>query len=959
MAKVVHSGFNRILALLQQRTGVDFAEYKEPTLRRRIERRMKARKIHTLDEYSRYLRSNPPEIHQLFQDVLIQVTSFFRDPLVFKTLKAGYLSQLTRGHRSAGPIRIWVPACSTGEEVYSLAMILAELQNGRENPREVHIFGTDVNEAHLDKARAGIYPNAIRKDVSAERLRRFFEPVKDGFRVGKLIRDFCIFARHNLASDPPFCNLDLISCRNALIYMTPTLQAKIMPTFHFALKSTGCLLLGTSESVGTSSELFLSQEKKSSLYRKKAGLPKEIPGAFLPASSSVCEAAQPGPQKAPTPFPARLSPSELRAAVDKIIAENSTRIEDLRVGPITIPNTNESVYLVFVEPQRAKSDQKETGVQASSPNRAGEVARLRRELLSMRKSLETVIEQKEAANEELRAANEEVISSNEELQSTNEELETAHEELQASNEELATLNGELENRNTELERANVIASHFKAIVDSSDDAIISKDLNGIIQSWNNAAQRLFGYTAEEVIGKPVTVLFPPELVAEEPVILAKLRAGQHIDHYETVRRHKDGRLIDISLSVSPIEDSAGHIIGASKIARDITDKKRAELEIRRARDDAERASHAKDAFLAALSHELRTPLNPILLVASDAAADQELSPGIRANFDLIRRNIELEARLIDDLLDLARVGAGKLKVENHRVNIHAVLAAAIAVVQSEIEQKKITLTQELADSQSAIFGDIVRLQQVFLNVLKNAVKFTPPEGKITVESRAMGGEYVVQVSDTGIGMSERELAHVFDAFKQGDHSEDARRFGGLGLGLTISKNLVALLSGTIEASSKGRGRGSTFTLKFPLAEPLNQAEKPVPPSAPKSEKHIPPLRILLVEDHEPTRIALARLLINRRHRVAMAESAGEAIALSKKNKFDMIISDIGLPDGNGYDLFKTIVKQSPQAKGIALTGYGMDKDLAHSKDSGFFTHLTKPVRIEDLETALSEVTRLE
>ncbi|HTV42544.1 MAG TPA: CheR family methyltransferase [Candidatus Sulfotelmatobacter sp.] len=954
MAREVNGWFDKILALLHQHTGVDFTNYKQATLRRRIERRMNARKIGSFNEYCQYLRKNRSEAKELFNDILIPVTSFFRDPGVFKALKTTYFPQLLRSNHSNEPLRIWVPACSTGEELYSLAMILAELKEAKKDPREVQIFGTDISERALERARAGLYPQSIGKQVSAERLRRFFGPVKAGYAIRKEIRDLCIFARHNLAVDPPFSNLDFISCRNALIYMTPALQSRILAIFHFALKPAGLLLLGPSETTDGSSNRFTIGDRKINLFRRKAHQKKQVPPAFL-QSSDFDRPSHVAARRAAATSIRELNPSQLRFAVEKIIQRGEEMEMESQVVPITIPKTGEKAYLVFGAPK--KPDKRKPGPSGATggPDKDLEVenAKLRKELFGIRKAVEMIIEQQEATNEELRAANEEVVSSNEELQSTNEELETAKEELQASNEEMATLNTELESRNGELERANAISGHFKAIVESSDDAIISKDLNGVIRTWNKGAEKIFGYTAEEAVGKPVTILIPPDHIDEEPGILARIRAGDRIDHYETVRVRKDGQLIDISLTVSPIKDDAGRITGASKIARDITAKKRTEMELKQARDEAERASRAKDDFLAALSHELRTPLNPVLLVASDAVSDPELPPGVRASFDTILKNVELEAKLIDDLLDLARVRAGKLKVEKHYVNVYSVLTSTLAIVQNEIDKKCVALKQKFDDTRSVILGDTVRLQQVFWNILRNAVKFTSPGGAITIETSATREKCIVKISDTGIGMSGKELAHVFDAFKQGDHSVEPHRFGGLGLGLTISKKLVDLHSGVIEASSKGRGAGSCFTITFPLAEwsgntdrkasmgRINQADKSIG------------LQVLLVEDHEPTRSALARLLANRQHRVMVAGSVSEAVSLSEKTHFDLVISDIGLPDGSGYDLFKNVLKHSPNARGIALTGYGMDEDLARSKESGFSMHLTKPVKIDALDDALA------
>jgi signal transduction histidine kinase len=426
-----------------------------------------------------------------------------------------------------------------------------------------------------------------------------------------------------------------------------------------------------------------------------------------------------------------------------------------------------------------------------------------------------------------------------------------------------------------------------------------------------------------------------------------------------LKRKPEEDLVYIKLISTPVHTKGAAMVYKS-IFINVTEEKLAEKKLqqslereRAAREAAEAADRAKDNFLAALSHELRTPLNPVLLVASEAATNRELPPGVRASFDMIRRNVELEARLIDDLLDLTRVTAGKLKFEKHHVNVHAILKNTIALLQSEIDQKRIKLKQNFAAFQTIISGDGVRLQQIFCNVLKNAVKFTPAEGTISVETASTGKEFSVSISDSGIGMTAEELRRAFEIFTQGEHAKHPHRFGGLGLGLTICKKLVELHDGKIDASSKGRNQGATISIKFPLAELNREAKRSQVAVGPT--RHLSPTsraRILLVEDHEPTRVTLASLLSRRRHNVKMAISVTEALALAAKNDFDVVISDIGLPDGNGFDLFKKLRKQSP-VKGIALTGYGTDDDIARSREAGFSTHLTKPVHIELLDNALT------
>lgn len=506
---------------------------------------------------------------------------------------------------------------------------------------------------------------------------------------------------------------------------------------------------------------------------------------------------------------------------------------------------------------------------------------------------------------------------------------------------------------TEFKQMLGVHRWLAAIVESCNDAIIGKDLHGRIISCNHGASELYGYSREELVGKPITILTPPDIQDEEKKINERLRLGGKIEHYETVRRRKDGIIIPVSLTISPIRDAGGKLIGASNIARDITERKNYEqkLEASLARERA--ANRAKDDFLAALSHELRTPLNPVLLLASDGVRNAEFAPQARMDFDTIRKNIELEARLIDDMLDLTRITRGKLTLDTKPVDIHIALHDAAGTVQADVDLKKIRLTLNLSAKRPVVCGDAVRLRQIFWNVLKNAVKFTPERGKISVETRALpDGKLLVVIADTGIGMEPRELERVFGAFAQGTH-----HFGGLGLGLAISRALVELQGGSIRAESDGKGKGATFSIELPVAKDVEQCDRlsigPVPP-APAPVKKIPArdVRILLVEDHEPTRSSLTHLLSRRNYKVTPVGSLAEARSVVCKKKFNLLISDIGLPDGNGYDLMEELKKKS-HLKGIALTGYGMEHDVSRSYAAGFAAHLTKPVRMESLDDALS------
>jgi signal transduction histidine kinase len=388
-------------------------------------------------------------------------------------------------------------------------------------------------------------------------------------------------------------------------------------------------------------------------------------------------------------------------------------------------------------------------------------------------------------------------------------------------------------------------------------------------------------------------------------------------------------------------------------------------ELRNARDTAERANRAKDDFLATLSHELRTPLNPVLLLASEAALDPEMPPTIRRDFEMIARNVELEAHLIDDLLDLTRIARGKLVLELHPLNLHATLHDALTAIESELKGRHLTLHLDLQAAETQVLGDTVRLQQVVWNILRNAVKFTPDFGAIRIATRnpASSGRIVVDVTDDGIGMTPEEIASAFNAFAQGEHASrgSTQRFGGLGLGLAISRMLLELHGGAIRATSRGRDQGATFSIELPLAANKTASTVAAADATPSNDRvnvnHSPspsgPKSVLLVEDHEPTRSSLTRLLLRRGYTVTSTGSIAEARAAAVHRNFDLLISDLGLPDGDGCELMRDL--RPHFARSIALSGYGMERDIEHSKTAGFGTHLVKPLTIQSLDRALSDL----
>jgi PAS domain S-box-containing protein len=492
---------------------------------------------------------------------------------------------------------------------------------------------------------------------------------------------------------------------------------------------------------------------------------------------------------------------------------------------------------------------------------------------------------------------------------------------------------------------------YAAIIESSDDAIISKDLNGVITSWNEGARRIFGYAAAEAIGRSVTMLMPPERYDEEPGILASVRRGERIDHYETVRRHKDGTLLDISLTVSPICDVHGRIVGASKIARDVTDRKRITAQrdemlqvAERARDEAEAANRVKDEFLAMLGHELRNPLSAV----RNAIAAAILDDVSRARaLEIARRQTDQLGRIVDDLLDVARISQQRVRLRKQRLALAEVLQRAVDGVRATMDERGHSLMLATPPQPIRIEGDAARLEQAVTNLLANAAKYTNPGGTIEVIAQQDGAEAIVRVRDNGMGIAPDMLPRIFDLFTQGDRSLD-RAQGGLGIGLTLVRRIVELHGGTVEAHSPGIGGGAEFVVRLPAL--AAQADAAMDRSEALRDRGpvTHPARVLIVEDHPDAAESLVMILELIGHHVRLVHDGVAALEAARANPPDLMLIDIGLPGMNGYELAQAI-RRDPALKHlvlVALTGYGQPEDKMQAMAAGFDYHLAKPVDLE-------------
>lgn len=493
---------------------------------------------------------------------------------------------------------------------------------------------------------------------------------------------------------------------------------------------------------------------------------------------------------------------------------------------------------------------------------------------------------------------------------------------------------------------------------SIGDAVIITDSEARITFLNPLAEKLTGWKFPEALNQPCANVFrivnQDSRAPVESPLNKVLRLGVVTglaNHTLLIR--KDGSEVPIDDSGAPIREADGSMRGVILIFRDISDQRAAHRQLFEANQALEMASQTKDQFLAALSHELRTPLTPVLATLTTWEVSDDLPSSFLADVQMLRRNVELEARLIDDLLDVTRIANAKLSLNLELVDAHELLQNVVAMYQSEIRAKRLSVSMNLAAERHYVKADPARLQQVFGNILNNATKFTAPGGHIDISTSNDFDQRLKMIfTDNGIGMSAETLESIFTPFKQG-RDVIADRYGGLGLGMAISKALVDVHAGTLSAASPGLGRGSVFTVSLPSIHAQTSRIEALAGTGAAQGFHADGMSILLVEDHEDSAEVLARLLRLRGYRVEIAATVADAIRLARSERFDLLISDIGLPDGTGVDLIHEIRRDS-SIPAIALTGFGMDKDIARYRAAGFNGHLTKPVNFQRLEIAIGQ-----
>jgi two-component system, chemotaxis family, CheB/CheR fusion protein len=895
----------RICTLLRTHVGHDFSGYRSQTFLRRVGRRMVMTSSATLDAYIAKLEADPAEATLLFRDLLIRVTSFFRDQETFEMLALKVVPRLFEGKMADATVRVWVPGCATGEEACSLAILLQEHMDTLTAPPRVQIFATDIDDTAIAAARLGRYPKTLVEGLSETRLRRFFTQSQGTFCITKEIRELCIFSVHNLVRDPPFSMMSLVSCRNLLIYMNTELQARVLPVFHYSLLPGGTLLLGGSESVAQHSNLFDTVDKAARIFQRRLGRTPPIDVRWTHARVNAAQGGTSANRIADFPH---------SAGADTPIALSMHR------SPGTAGNRDPMIQIEHLLGEQEPSTET--------------VVRLQTALVSIQEQLRSLSEEHQSALEELRSANEELHSVNEEMQSTNEELETSKEELQSLNEELHTVNLRLTEKIEELDHAN---SDLRNLFDSTELATVFLDRHLIVRSFTPAIASIYNLIPSDH-GRALT-----DIVSRLRYQGIREDVGRVLSRLEPLERRveRDDLSAHYIMRILPYREPDCTVSGVLVTFVDVTSIVQAEAAL-------VAADTRKDVFLATLSHELRNPLAPIRMAAQLLQSPDLPAGQLQDARNIIARQVTHMSSLLDDLLDVSRITRGSLVLKKSYVDLEEVIDDAVEAARAAIDAKHHTLRVEYPPVPIQLEVDPVRITQVVTNLLTNAAKYTPPGGHIHV-GIALDEEYLnIHVRDNGVGLRPEQIATIFDMFTRVD-SELGRTEGGLGIGLALAKGFVELHGGRLEVQSDGEDRGSEFLIRLPRSLVMEQAV--VAPHLGHDSGSQAPRSILVADDNRDSADTIAMLLRLSGHVVHVAHNGKQALELANQVHPDIGIFDIGMPDMSGYELAERIRHEAwgRAATLIALTGWGQDADRRHALAAGFHHHLIKPVDPDVLE----------
>jgi two-component system CheB/CheR fusion protein len=1003
----LHDFLPDIVELLRQKTVHDFTLYKRGTLERHVERRMAMAGIKTAESYLVWLRRDEAELDQLSREMLINVTSFFRDPTVFEYLAREVIPGLVHDHPTDRPLRIWVAGCSSGEETYSLAMLFREQIDKSRRELKLQIFASDVDTDAVATAREGLYAPSIEAEVSPERVGQFFTREDRGYRISPDLRASVVFSVHDVLADPPFARLDFVSCRNLLIYLLPEAQARVISLFHFALRKGGLLLLGNAEAVGSAEEGFVIVSKPARLYRRVGGdRPGEFGQRLLNAESrsfrpppapppsiqttlaELCSAmvlGSYGPAavlinakleglffQGPTDRYLKLASgrasrdvigmaregvqTKLRSAIQGALRTRARFVSSVgrirsEAGPVSFTvvvepavNAGEELLLVcFVETPMMPASNSET----DTPANAARVAELEREFEATRVELQTAVRTLETTSAEQVAIYEEAISVNEEYQSKNEELMASKEELQSLNEELSALNSQLQET---LERQRTTANDLQNVLYSTDVATIFLDDRFNIRFFTPATKALFNVIPADV-GRPLTDL---KSLAPDSDLLPDAR--RVLEAQSPIEREVAGQGGAWYMRrILPYRTRDKKTEGVVITFADITERRSTAEALTAAKRQAEQASTAKSRFLAAASHDLRQPLQTLSLLqgllANKVTGEQQ-----HKLVDRIDEALGAMTNMLNTLLDINQIEVGAVKVEAVEFRVNDLLDRLRSELAFHAQSQGLAL--KVIPCGAVIRSDPRLLEQMVRNLLSNALKYTQ-RGRVLIGCRRRPGKLRIEIWDTGLGIPASELEAIFDEYHQVDNPA-RERSRGLGLGLSIVKSLGDLLGHQIRVRSLP-GKGSTFSIEVPMpsdgeaASPIHALT--VAPS-PMVRTLTRPATILIVEDDPEVREYLALFLTEEGYQVLTAIDGPAALALfaDAEQRPDLVLADYNLPNGlTGVEISKRLRREFDlKTPFIILTG-DISTDALRDIALHDCVQFSKPVKLHELTQALAKL----
>ena len=990
LAEAEASLLEKILGEVRLRTGQEFAIFRREVVLQRVRRRMRLRHVSSLAGYFAILESHADEPRALYNDLLLNVTDFFRDDEFGATTERVLREILGRKDDHDPRVRVWSIGCSTGEEAYSLAMLLLELSDGRSEGQLLQVFASESSSDVLQRAREGVYPQEIAASISQDRLERFFLYENGRYRVRRELRDLVTFANHDLFKDPPYAHLDLIVCRSLLHDLQPAMRRGALNLFYYALEPHGILLIEPQDELDTAG-LFTRDSAHPRLLRRNTGprQPLELPTGLRPfAGMSGENLGAPlvtGSWDAPTLFrhaiDGYIAPSVLVDHDNCVVHFSATASRYVRIpgGELTrnilqlVPKTiarrlvsgleavrreqrswhSEPFVVLFegrarritlrIDPSAHSTDLvlvvfDDASAPRDTDKSSGE-EQMVDQVLKLQSELEAVHEQLAAVSKGAAAAapEERLQADNERLNALIEELESSREELKAVNEELVSLTDENQRR---IETLAQLSNDLQHLLESTGFATLLLDRDLRVVRFTPLAAALLRLKDGDV-GRPLADL-RPHLRYEK--LLADMRpVVEELADMQVEVESDDGRWFLVH--AQPYRTARHGLEGASLLFVDITDRKRAELALRE-------SDRHKEEFLAILAHELRNPLAPIVAgVELLRKGPQDTALVQRVSSTMARQTKQL-VRLVDDLLEVVRINEDKLTLHIQQVSVVEVVRDAVAATRPSIESLEHELTVDLPTEELTVGGDATRLTQIFGNLLHNAARYTPPHGRIAVRVKREDEHVLISVQDNGRGIPQQSLGKVFEMFYQG-HDGGVSDIG-LGIGLTLAKKLVDMHAGTIWAESAGAGTGSTFTVRLPLAQPAT-ADGP-PARAGESENAARDRRVLIVDDNDDAAETLRLLMKSLGScEVRTASNGPDALEAGARLEPDVVLLDLGMTGMDGYELARRMRAESwgKRALLVALTGWGQDQHRRRSEAAGFDRHMIKPADADALRSVLN------